>query len=58
MRRALRRLAASGSRARRASRAAVVAWLIGVPVYFYIDLLVERFDTIKSTLSNLADIFE
>ncbi len=57
IRRALRRLAAPGSRARRASLAAAVAWLIGVSVYFYVDLLIQRSDTIRSTFSNFTDVF-
>ena len=50
-------LSAPTPRTRRALLYAAVVWLVGIQAYFYVDLLIERWDQVSSVLSRLGDLF-
>jgi hypothetical protein len=50
-------LPAPTPRTRRALLYAAVVWLVGIQAYFYVDLLIERWDQVSSVLSRLGDLF-
>lgn len=57
MRSVLQKFARPGSPERRVLLWAAVAWLVGIQVYFYVDLLIERRDQISRVLDRIGDLF-
>jgi len=45
-----------GPRTRRALLYAAVIWLIGIQVYFYVDLLIDRRSQVSNVLNRLGDL--
>ncbi len=55
--RLLKKRTTPGPRARRAFLIAAALWLVGIQIYFYVDLLIERRGQVSSVLSRLVDLF-